>query len=49
MIVKYQDEQIEHDHLLYADPSCFENVLLSESLFYDETAQASLLFNAYRQ
>lgn len=44
VIVKYQDEQIEHDHLLYADPSCFENVLLSESLFYDETAQAGACY-----
>lgn len=39
VVVRYNDEIINHEHYLHADASCFENVSQYNCLFYNETAQ----------
>ena len=39
VVVKYNDEEVTHEHYLHADPSCFESVPTYESAFYNETAK----------
>ena len=39
VVVRYNDEIIQHEHYLHADASCFEQVSQYDRLFYNETAQ----------